>query len=508
MMDKKDAPFGSTDSLGEILNKPPEDFNRKDLLHVIEKKKIERLTFHYTALDGRLKELKIPVTHRDQAEVILAEGERVDGSSLFKGIVEAGGSDLYVIPEYKTSFLNPFDEYSLDFICRFLNGQGERAPFAPDNILNKAISHSLHDTGVDLYALGELEFFLVYENHPDIFPMKKQEGYHEGAPFRKSGIILDEMTHHISRITRSVKYSHSEVGFIHEIMSDQEEIRGKSAEQQEIEFLPQPIDDMADFLVLAKWIIRNVAFKYGCVATFAPKIELGVAGNGLHFHLQVRKEGKNITSSKEGNLSDAALRLIGSLCQSAPSLTAFGNTVASSYLRLMPHYEAPTRIFWSDLNRNALIRVPLGWTKARHLADRLNPASPVSEYNPQDRQTIEFRSPDGSALIHLLLAGVVMTAAWGFKNDESLKLADKFYLEKEETVDEDLLDSLPVLPSSCGESAQVLIASRVFYEQDGIFPPGMIDYLVELLNEENIEVHSLSGSLDMRKLMHKYLHIG
>jgi glutamine synthetase len=507
-MEKKSAAYALANPLREFLNKLPEDFNREDFLNVIEQKRIERLTFHYTALDGRLKELKIPVTSREQAELILAEGERVDGSSLFEGILEAGVSDLYVVPEYKTAFLNPFDECSLDFICRFLDKDGERAPFALDNVLKKARAHFQNNTGLDLYVLGELEFYLIFDRDPNIFPMKKQRGYHEAAPFRKSGEILDLMIHHISQITGVVKYSHSEVGFIDNIQSDQDEIRGKTAEQLEIEFLPRPAEEMADYLVLAKWIIRNVAFKHGCVATFAPKLELGVAGSGLHLHLQLRNEGKNIMVSSEGGLSQPALRLIGGLCKQAQSLTAFGNTVASSYLRLIPHYEAPTRIFWSDHNRNALIRVPLAWNAAHNLADRINPGSVSPNKSLENRQTVEFRSPDGSALVHLLLAGIIMAADWAFADNESLTLADKFYLEKEEMAKEDLLDSHPVLPSSCGESARILISNRAFYERERIFPPNVIDYIVEMLNEENIEVHSLSASVDMRKLMHKYLHIG
>ena len=506
-MENNDKDYALANPLGEFLDKPPKDFSRNDFLHVIEQKKIERVTFHYTALDGRLKELKIPVTNRSQAELILTEGERVDGSSLFKGIIEAGGSDLYVVPDYKTAFLNPFDERSLDFICRFLDKEGNRAPFGLDNVLQKAHALFQEHTGLELFALGELEFFLIYESDPSIFPMAKQQGYHEAAPFRKSGAILDEMISHISRITGGVKYSHSEVGFIESIQSDQDEIRGKNAEQLEVEFLPEPAGEMADYLVLARWIIRNVAYKHGCVATFAPKIELGVAGNGLHFHLQLRKKGKNIMSGNDRGLSQPALRLIGGLCHQARSLTAFGNMVASSYLRLIPHYEAPTRIFWSDLNRNALIRVPLSWSAAHNLADRINPSLPSSADIPENRQTVEFRSPDGSALIHLLLAGIIMAADWAFNDDESLSLADKFYFQKEKTADEVVLDALPVLPSSCGESARILDSNRAFYERDGVFPSNIIDYIVKALNEENIEVHSLSGYVDMRKLMHKYLHI-
>jgi glutamine synthetase len=215
-----------------------------------------------------------------------------------------------------------------------------------------------------------------------------------------------------------------------------------------------------------------------------------------------------VTSDAEGKLSSHALRLIGGLCQHAQSLTAFGNTVASSYLRLIPHYEAPTRIFWSDLNRNALIRVPLAWNAARNLADRINPAVPSQNTIAENRQTVEFRSPDGSAYVHLLSAGIIVAADWGFAHDGSIALAEKFYLKSDEAADEEAIDELPVLPSSCGESAQILISNRDVYEKEGIFPGNMIDHISETLKEENIEVHSLSGTLDMRKLMHKYLHIG
>ncbi|MDH5705655.1 MAG: glutamine synthetase beta-grasp domain-containing protein, partial [Candidatus Aminicenantes bacterium] len=137
-MDTYDFSYALVNPLSAFLEKPAQDFQRADFLKIIKEKKIERITFHYTALDGKLKELRLPFSSRQEAESILAEGERVDGSSLFKGMVDASLSDLYVVPEYRTAFLNPFDERSLDFICRFLTRKGERAPFTLDNILAKA----------------------------------------------------------------------------------------------------------------------------------------------------------------------------------------------------------------------------------------------------------------------------------------------------------------------------------------------------------------------------------
>ncbi|MGB8952468.1 MAG: glutamine synthetase family protein [Candidatus Aminicenantales bacterium] len=521
MLPKRTSYYALANPLSEMLDKPCRDFQRSDFLKIIEQRKIKSITFHYTAIDGKLKELKLPVANSYQAECILAEGERVDGSSLFKGMIDAALSDLYVVPVYRTAFLNPFDEGSLDFICRYLTKEGEPAPFALDNILIRASSVFRENTGLDLWALGELEFFLLSDKTNFLYPAHKQQGYHAAAPFIKSGQILDEMVHHITQITGAVKYAHSEVGYVDNVRSDIEEIKGKQAEQLEIEFLSRPVEEMADDLVLSRWLIRNVAYKYGCVATFTPKIEEGVAGNGFHFHLELLKDGKNIMVGKDGKISEPARKLIGGLCEYADSLTAFGNTVSSAYLRLVPNQEAPTRICWSDLNRSAMIRVPLGWANVRHLARRLNPKEINDFCDTQGRQTVELRSPDGSAIIHLLLSGIVMAADWAFKEDRSLfkensplELAERLYVKGNIFTEKELLNKLPVLPTSCIESSRILLKKRELYERDGVFPPSIIEYIAMLLQRENDE--SMNKKLadlpaddrlhETRKIMHKDLH--
>jgi glutamine synthetase len=513
--------YALANPLAVLLDKPPGDFNRQDFLNVIAQKHIERITFHYTALDGKLKELKLPVADASQAEMILAEGERVDGSSLFKGMVDAALSDLYVVPVFKTAFLNPFDEASLDFICRYLTREGVLAPFAPDNILARAHALFKEKTGMEIQALGEIEFFLLSDRASDIFRTQKQLGYHGAAPFIKSGTILNEMVRHITQISGAVKYAHSEVGFIESVRSDIAEIKDKRAEQLEIEFLPRPIVEMGDHVVLGRWLIRNIAYKYGCVATFTPKIEEGIAGNGLHFHVELLKDGANIMANPDGTLSEAARRLIGGLCHYADSLTAFGNTVSSAYLRLVPNLEAPTRICWSDLNRSAMIRVPLGWAKARHLSRRINPHDAAEFATEGSRQTVELRSPDGSAITHLLLAGMIMAADWAFRGDdtlfktnEPLDLAERLYVKGNIFTDSELLKRLPALPTSCVESSRLLLQKRDLYERDAIFPASVIDYVARLLAAENDEfMNRTLADLpaddrlhETRKIMHKDLH--
>jgi glutamine synthetase len=518
---QKKYSYALSNPLSVLLGKSPEEFVPEDFLKLIEKKNIERITFHYTALDGKLKELKLPVADRYQAECILAEGERVDGSQLFKGMVDTALSDLYVVPVFKTAFLNPFDENSLDFICRYLTKDGELAPFALDNILARACDLFCKNTGLELNALGELEFFLLSEKTQNIFPGHREQGYHGAAPFIKSGQILNEMVHHITQITGAVKYAHSEVGFVDSVRSDLEEIRDKRGEQLEIEYLPRPVAEMADHLVLGRWLIRNIAYKYGCVATFTPKIEEGVAGNGLHFHLELVRDGQNIMIGQDGKVSEPARRLIGGLCEYADSLTAFGNTVSSAYLRLVPNQEAPTRICWSDLNRSAMIRVPLGWSNVRHLSKILNPQDTKDFETAGSRQTVELRSPDGSAIIHLLLAGIVMAADWSFKEDRTLfkdngplELAEKLYIKGNIFTDKELLKKLPALPTSCVQSSRILLKKRELFERDGIFPPSVVEYVARLLQEENdefmnkklVDLPADDRLLETRRIMHKDIH--
>ncbi len=511
-------PFGLENPLEIFLKKSRNEFTRGDILRVIEEMGIEFLSFHYTGLDGKLKALRLPVQNREQVLELLAEGERADGSSLFKGLVDTACSDLYVVPVYRTAFLNPFSENTLGIMCRFFDRDGKLAGFAPGSILQEASGLLRASTGLSLHALGELEFFLLYRPETedgDHYPLPMQSGYHATGPFVKNGAIVEEMVRHIARITGSVKYAHSEVGVIRNLASNIPEIDGRFGEQWEIEFLPAPVEEMADDLVLAKWIVRNVAQQHGCIATFAPKLEEGVAGNGFHFHMMLKDGNKNVMVKENGELSEQARQLIGGICHYADSLTAFGNTVSSAYLRLVPGQEAPTRVCWSDLNRTAMIRVPLGWQTVHELAASLNPAGEDDEAARMSRQTVELRTADGSALIHLILSGITMAVQWGLSHpEESLKLAEDLYLPVENSRNKGILGQLPPLPRSCVESARVLAEKAELYTRDGIFPTSVLKYMTKLLkaeDDENMNQRLTSMPADQRlneslKIMHGNLH--
>ena len=499
--------------LVELLDKPAAEFTRTDILDVIVRKQIERITFHYTGIDGKLKELKLPISSFEGAETLLAQGERVDGSSLFNGVVETGASDLYVVPVYRTAFLNPFDDRSLDFVCRYFNRQGELAPFAPDNILHHAAKRLRQSTSLQLRTLGELEFYLLSEQPEALFPAEQQRAYHASGPFLKSGHVVDEMLHHIEQITGAVKYGHGEVGWIGRVESDSSELRGKIAEQFEIEFLPLPVEQCADALVIARWIIRNVAYQHRCLATFAPKLEEGAAGNGLHVHMELARDGHNAMTNGDGSLSSEALKLTGGLCNYADVLVAFGNTTACSYLRLVPNQEAPTRICWSDMNRSALIRVPLGWNNVGLLADHVNPHEPGAAHL-DSCQTVELRTPDGSAQIHLLLAAITAVVEAGLIDETSLATAQDRYVTASGLKDEQVTARLQSLPHSCAEAARLLEQKRDFFERDRLFPSAVIDYVLKLLRDEKDErlakdlreLGPQQRARFMRQIMHRDLH--
>jgi glutamine synthetase len=500
--------------LSLLLDKERSDFTRADMLKVIRERSIERLSFHYTSVDGKLRELKLPFSDFTQAERILASGERVDGSSLFAGLVDAAASDLYVVPSYRTAFLSPFDPASLNFICRFLDRDGQPAAFTPDNILAIAHERFRSRTGLELHALGELEFFLIREGGPENFSAHRQTGYHASSPFFKGGDVVNEMVRILTRITGAVKYAHAEVGYIDSVRSNLPLLSGRRAEQHEIELLTRPIEEMGDLVGLARWIIRNVAHRHGMLATFAPKIEEGVAGNGLHFHLELIRDGQNIMTGEDGALSEEARRLIGGLVDYASTLSAFGNTVASSFLRLVPNQEAPTRICWSHNNRSALIRVPLGWSKQSHLARVVNPADDEAYHDPRGRQTVELRSPDGSASFHLLLAGITTAAEHGLTADGMLELAARTNVEGNVFSDKAVMARLEPLPASCVACARLLAERRAQYEEAGVFPPRVVDYQIELLTREDDEklnrdfarLPAEERLIATRELMHRDIH--
>lgn len=501
----KDTPHAlDPNPLIRFLDKSPADFTKNDLIRFIEAHGIEMVNFRYAGADGRLKTLNFIISGKSHLDSILSAGERVDGSSLFPHYVQAGSSDLYVMPRYRTAFVNPFSEIpTLDILCSYYDKDGLPFASSPEYILRKAHEALTRETGFSFEVMGELEYYLISEKDP-LFEAADQRGYHESSPFCKWEKLRTEAMRAIARCGGSIKYGHSEVGnFIED---------GLAFEQNEIEFLPVKIEDAADQLLIAKWILRSLAYKYQSTITFAPKITTGKAGSGMHVHTRLVKNGKNMMVGAKG-LSDTAKKAIAGYLDLAQSLTAFGNTIPTSYFRLVPHQEAPTNICWGDRNRSVLVRVPLGWNAGNCMLSDANPNEKQSGKDFMSRQTVEFRCPDGSADIYLLFAGLTVAARHGLTMKNALELAERTYVDVNifEEKYKSKVSKLQQLPDSCWHSADCLEAHRGHYEAGKVFPPQIIDGIIRMLrnyNDRDLRESIKDNEKAILKLVNTYLHFG
>lgn len=488
----------------KFLGKEPKMFTRNDIIEYIVKNDIEMVNFMYPAGDGRLKTLNFVINDLDYLKTILTSGERVDGSSLFS-FIEAGNSDLYVVPRYATAFRDPFAEIpTISMLCSFFDKDGNPLATSPEQTLRKACRAFHNETGLEFEAMGELEYYVI---SPDdgMFPATDQRGYHESAPYAKFNEFRSKCMQYIAQTGGRIKYGHSEVGNF--------TLEGMNYEQNEIEFLPVAAEEAADQLMLAKWVIRNLAFQMGFNVTFAPKITTGKAGSGLHIHMRLTRDGRNVMLGANKQLSDDARRMIAGLMDMAPSITAFGNTNPTSYFRLVPHQEAPTNVCWGDRNRSVLVRVPLGWTADSDMSVLANPLEQPSGFDASQKQTVEIRSADGSADIYLLLAGLAVAARHGFEMPDALKVADDTYVcvNIHDEANADRVARLQQLPTNCAQSADCLDASRNVYEAHGVFPPAMINGLIRNLrafNDNDLSEKANKNPELMRTLVDQYFHCG
>lgn len=480
--------------LVRLLGRPAEDFTASDLVRATEQLELRQVNLRYVGGDGRLKTLAFPINSRAHLEEVLTRGERVDGSSVFSG-TDADASDVYIVPRHRTAFLNPFGErLSLDVLCSFYDEDGQPLAYAREQIVRRAAEVLTEETGMTLEAFGELEYYLVDEAEA-IYPVEEERGYQESAPFSKGQQVREQVLGHLSAMGIALKYAHGEVG---NILEDDRQLV-----QHEIEFQPVPIEQAADNLVLAKWVVREVAYAHGLEATFAPSVSSEGAGNGLHIHTRLVRNGVSTIVRKEG-INDTGRRLIAGYLSAAKALTAFGNTVPTSYVRLIEGDESPEGICWGEKDRTGLVRVPLAWVGdvLPGMVAHANPGSTEPIAEPASHpQTVELRLGDGSADVHLLLAGMAIAARRGLADPDALDVAARLSADDH--------DDFEQLPTSCADSAEVLAAEREVFEADGIFPSMLIDSVLEGLRAHDDAKLMKSASKQARaELVRRHWHVG
>lgn len=487
-------------TLVRLLDKPASDFTLDDLVAAVERLELRQVNLRYVGGDGRLKTLAFVPASREHLVEVLSRGERVDGSSVFEG-TSTEDSDVYVVPRYRTAFVNPFGEHdSLDVLCSFYREDGTPLPHAREQVVRRAAEALTRHTGLVLEAFGELEYYLVGD--PDrLYPVEPERGYQESPPFSKGQAVREQVLHHLAAMGIRLKYGHGEVGNILE--------PERQLVQHEIELWPVPVEEAADALVLAKWVVREVAHAHGLEATFAPSVSGDGAGNGLHVHSRLVRDGANVIVDDDG-LTDTGLRLVAGYLAAAPALTALGNTVPTSYLRFSDGDESPDRICWGETDRTGLVRVPLAWrddvlpTMVAHANPQHPPALPDLAPHPQ---TVELRLGDGSADVHLLLAGMAVAARHGLATVDGPQEAARLSADRDDADAEDFDE----LPSSCGASALVLETARGRFEEDDVFPAGLVDSIVSRLRELDrvATPKKLAKHPDLRdELIRRYWHVG
>jgi glutamine synthetase len=224
------------------------------------------------------------------------------------------------------------------------------------------------------------------------------------------------------------------------------------------------------------------------------------------------KDGRN-QMLDNGVLSNDARKMIAGMMDLAPAITAFGNKNPMSYFRLVPHQEAPTNVCWGDRNRSVLVRVPLGWAAGTDMSAMANPLEQPHQRDMSGKQTVEMRSPDGSADLYQLLAGLCVACRHGFEMENALEVAEKTYVNVNihEAQNADRLAQLDQLPDSCVASADCLERQRKVFEEHGVFSPAMIDGIISQLrafDDETLRRNIEDKPKEILKLVRQYFHCG
>lgn len=429
-----------------------DDWTVEDLARFVTEQGIVAVALMHVAGDGRLRSLDFVPRSEQHLRDILCGGERSDASSLFPDRdIGSGGSDLLLRPRIDTAFLDPFaHDPTLAVLCGHSTGDGRPLAESPDTIVRAAADRVREVAGIDLWAHGEVEFFLGGPTFDGGEARDDDSGYQMVAPFVFGEGVRRYAQGLLTGMGVPVKYAHSEVGFV-----PGETLEGPTWEQHEVELALAPLPQAADAVVLTQWVVRRVATDAGLAISFDPVVAGGHAGNGLHFHFSPVRDGDHLPClSEDGSLSREAGWIVGGLMLMAGALMAFGNRTRGSFDRLLGGREVPVAVGWGVSDRRALVRVPI------------QPSTPDGRRT--SAPTIELRLPDGSAQPHLLLgaAAAAMVAGRRTEGLAAILAATR----------SDAPEPGPFrIPMSPRGVAEALEASRATLVADGIFPAELVD---------------------------------
>ncbi|HSK90472.1 MAG TPA: type I glutamate--ammonia ligase [Euzebyales bacterium] len=443
----------------------------EDILGRIEDEGIQFVDFRFCDLPGLMQHYTLPA--HELTTDVFADGLGFDGSSI-RGFQEIQESDMILIPDPETGVVDPFRQHpTLNINCYVHDPvTGESYSRDPRYIAKKAEQH-LAGTGIadTAYFGPEAEFFIFddirfdttasaayyyidsieaawntgRDERPNLgYKPRHKEGYFPVPPMDHFTDLRSEMVLELEKAGIEIELQHHEVG---------------TAGQAEIDVRFDTLLRMSDKLMLFKYIVKNVAHKYGKTVTFMPKPIFGDNGSGMHTHQSLWNGDEPLFYDESGyaGLSDIGRWYIGGLLHHAPSVLAFSNPTTNSYRRLVPGFEAPVNLVYSQRNRSAACRIPL-----------------ISQ-SPKAKR-VEFRVPDPSCNPYLAFSAMMMAGLDGVRNK----------IEPPDPVDKDIYElpreellNLPSVPASLEEALAALKEDHEYLMEGGVFTEDVIETWID-----------------------------
>jgi glutamine synthetase len=461
-----------------------EDRTPSEVLKLATDSGAEVVDLRFCDLPGLMQHFSMPM--HELSEEGFDEGYGFDGSSI-RGFQEIQESDMLLVPDPNTAVLDPFREHvTLNINC-FVRDPvtGESYTRDPRYVANKAEEY-VKSTGLaDTSYFGpEAEFYMFdsvrfdqnqysgyyfldsvegvwgsgrefeLDGEPNLgYKPRYKEGYFPVPPMDHFQDLRSEMVRVLESVGIEIEVQHHEVG---------------TSGQAEIDMRFDTLLTMADKLMLYKYVVKNVALQRGVSVTFMPKPVFQDNGSGMHVHQSLWKGGEPLFFDEKGyaGLSDMARWYIGGLLTHAPSILAFSNPTTNSYKRLVPGYEAPVNLVYSQRNRSAAVRIPL-YSKS-----------------PKAKR-LEFRCPDPSCNPYLAFSAMLMAGIDGIQNR----------IEPPTPLDKDLYDmppeelaKVPQVPGSLDAVLDALEADHEFMLAGGVFTPDVIETWIEFKRLNEVDV--------------------
>jgi len=454
----------------------------RELISFIQKEKIEVVDLRFMDFPGLWQHFSIPA--REVSEDTFEKGLGFDGSSI-RGWQAINESDMLVKPDPETAFIDPFfSAKTLVIICNICDPiTGEDYTRDPRNIARKA-EHYLKRTGLaDIAYFGpEAEFFVFdgarfdqnehegyyhidsgegqwtsgRDENPNLaYKIRYKEGYFPVPPTDSLQDIRSEMMLTLESIGVPIEAQHHEVA---------------TGGQCEIDMRFSSLVKMGDSTLKYKYVIKNVARKHNKTATFMPKPLFSDNGSGMHVHLSLWKNDKNLFAGEGyAGMSEMAMHAIGGILKHAPALLAFTSPTTNSYKRLVPGFEAPVNLAYSRRNRSAAIRLPM--------------------YSPSAKaKRIEFRCPDPSCNPYLAFSAILMAALDGIINK----------INPGEPLDKDIYDlppeelaKVPQAPGSLRDALMALEADHSFLLKNDVFTQDVIETWIRYKMDKEVKALDL-----------------